>query len=201
MGSRRNPYGIKYYNSGAPGSYSGFSWFIKNNKTAKNKKTWAASQRTITSHKPVRLNFEQRKTIVSGIDQQWQCDLCDIQNLHADNDGYKYLLVNIDVFSKFAIVYPLKNKSGQTVKNAFINSIKLRKPKTVQTDRGSEYFNRVLQTWFTRNNIKHFASHNYDVKAAVVERFLRTLKSRMWRYFKQHNTKRYVEPLPKLVKS
>ena len=132
-------------------------------------------QNTITLHKPVRMNFERRKTIVTGIDQQWQSDLCDMQNLQADNDGYKYLFVNIDVFSKFAIVYPLKNKSAQTVKNAFIKAIKQRKPKTIQTDRGTEYFNRVLQNWFKQKNIKHFASHNYDIKAAIVERFLRTL--------------------------
>ena len=162
---------------------------------------WSLSQNTITLHKPVRLNFTRRPTIVTEIDQQWQSDLCDLQNLHADNDGYKFLLVNIDVFSKFAIVYPLKNKSAQSVKNAFIESIKFRKPKFVQTDRGTEYFNNMLKKWFAQNKIKHFATHNYDVKAAVVEQFLWTLKARMWRYFTQHNTRRYVECLPELVKS
>ena len=86
MGTRRNPDGVKYHDSSVPGSYSGLSGFIKNNKTSKNTKTWAASQRTITLHKPICLNFKRRKTIVSEIDQQWQCDLYDIQNLHADND-------------------------------------------------------------------------------------------------------------------
>ena len=116
MGSRRNAYGVKYYDSSVSGSYDGLSGFIKNNKTSKNTETWTTSQQTITLHKLVRLNFERRKTVVSGIDQQWQCDLCDIQNLHADNDGYKYLLVNIDVFSKFATVFPLKSKSAQIIK-------------------------------------------------------------------------------------
>ena len=76
------------------------------------------------------------------------------------------------------------------MKKAFIKSIQHRKPKVVQTDRGTEYFNSVLQNWFVRNNIKHFASHNYDIKAAIVERFLRMLKARMWRYFMQHCTRR-----------
>ena len=80
-------------------------------KYQKNTKTWITSQRTIPLHKPVHLNFERRKTVVSRIDQQWQCDLCDIQNLHADNHGYKYLLVNIqDVFSKFAIVLTVEKQ-------------------------------------------------------------------------------------------
>ena len=124
-----------------------------------------------------------------------------MQNLQAHTDGYKFLLVSVDVFSKFAIVYPLKNKSARSVKNGFIKSIQQRKPKSIQTDRGTEYFNRLLQTWFKQNNIKHFASHNYDIKAAIVERFLRTLKGRMWRYFTHHNTRRYIECLPKLGKS
>ena len=99
---------IKYYDSSVPGSYSGINGFIKNNKTSKNAKTWALSQNTITLHKPVRLNFEHRQTFVTEIDQQWQSDLCDIQNLHTDNDGYKFLLVNIDVFFKICNSFPVK---------------------------------------------------------------------------------------------
>ena len=98
MDTRRMNGNDKYYDSSVAGSYSGISGFIKNNKTSKKTKTWALSQNTITLHKAVRMNFERRPTIVTGIDQQWQSDLCDIQNLHADNDGYKFLLVNIDVF-------------------------------------------------------------------------------------------------------
>ena len=75
------------------------------------------SQRTITLHKPVRLKFERRKTIVNGIDQQWQCDLCDIQNLQAYNDGYKYLLVNIDVFSKICICFTAEKQKHNNCKN------------------------------------------------------------------------------------
>ena len=101
MDIRRNPNGDNkyYYDSSVPGSFSGISGYIKNNKFSKNAKKWAMMQKTITLHKPVRMNFERRKTIVSRIDEQWQCDLCDMQNLQADNDGYKYLLVNIDVFA------------------------------------------------------------------------------------------------------
>ena len=84
----------KYYDSGVPGSYSGISGFIKNNKTTKNPKTWALSQNTITLHKPVRLNFERRQTFVTEIDQQWQSDLCYIQKVQTDNDSYKFLLMN-----------------------------------------------------------------------------------------------------------
>ena len=69
MGTRRNTNGHnKYYDSSVPGSYSGISGYIKNNKSSKNAKKWGMTQNTITLHKPVRMNFERRKTIASGID-------------------------------------------------------------------------------------------------------------------------------------
>ena len=80
-------------------------------------------QRTITLHKLVRLKFEQCKTVVGGINHKWQSDLCNSQNLQADNGSYKYLPVNIDAFSKFAIASPLKNKNATTVKAAYETSI------------------------------------------------------------------------------
>ena len=65
-------------------------------------------QNTITRHKPIRLNFERCKTIVGGIDHQWQCDLCDMQSLNAENDGYNFLLANINVFFKICDCYSVE---------------------------------------------------------------------------------------------
>ena len=72
---------VKYYDLCVPGSFSGISGFIKNNKPLKSTKKWTLSQCTITLDKLVRLKFEQRKTVVGGIDHQWQSDLCNIRNL------------------------------------------------------------------------------------------------------------------------
>ena len=156
-----------------PRSYSGLSGFVKNIKNMKNMKEWSKKWYAITRHKPVCLNFERRKTIVGAVNHQWQCDLCNIQNINADN---------LDV------------------KRGFESSILKRKKKGIQTDRGTEFFNRGLQVWFKQKRIKDFASHNYD-KASIAERILRTLKSRMWHYFTWHNTRRYVGCLAKLIKS
>ena len=81
--------GTKYYNPIVPGSYGGLSNFVKHNKKVK---TWAVKQLAILLHKLVKLKFEKHKTIGGGVDNKWQCDLRDIQNLHADNDVYIYLL-------------------------------------------------------------------------------------------------------------
>ena len=67
-------------------------------------------QDVYTLHKPVRRRFKRNRVIVGGIDQQWQMDLADMQSMQKLNDGYRYLLVCIHVFSKYAWVVPLKNK-------------------------------------------------------------------------------------------
>ena len=69
-------------------------------------------QDAYTLHKPMRRNFKRNWVIVGGIDQQWQMDLADMQSMQKFNDGYRYLLVCIDVFSKYAWVIPLKNRTG-----------------------------------------------------------------------------------------
>ena len=64
---------------------------------------------------------------------------------------------------------------------------------------GSEFFNRPFQAWLKRQNIEHFPKHNFDTKATIVERFIRTLKEKLWRFFPHTNLSRYVGVLPLLV--
>ena len=82
-------------------------------------KTWLQSKDTYTLHKPVRYNFPRNRVIVTEYDGQWQADLVDISSLARFNKGYKFLLTCIDVFSKFARVVPLKNKTGESLVNGF----------------------------------------------------------------------------------
>ena len=82
-------------------------------------KTWLQSKDTYTLHKPVRYNFPRNRVIVTEFDGQWQADLMDISSLARFNKGYKFLLTCIDVFSKFAWVVPLKNKTGESLVNGF----------------------------------------------------------------------------------
>ena len=103
-------------------------------------KTWLQSKDTYTLHKPVSYNFPRNRAIVTGIDDQWQADLVDISSLARFNKGYKFLLTCIDVFSKFAWVVPLKNKSGESLVNGFQSILDLcRSPKKLQTDKGTEF--------------------------------------------------------------
>ena len=66
---------------------------VKYNPTPRQILEWLMAQDAFTLHKPVRRNFKRNRVLVSGIDEQWQLDLADMQSLKEYNDGYRYLLV------------------------------------------------------------------------------------------------------------
>lgn len=117
----------------------------------------------------------------------------------AENDNARYLLTWIDVFSKFAWVRCLENKTGASVAKAFEDILKEgRVPAKLQTDHGTEFYNKQFQQLMGMYNIKHFSTSN-ETKASTVERFNRTFKTRMWRYLTSVNSRRYVDGVQDLV--
>ena len=154
-----------------------------------------------TLHKPRRRRFPTLPVVVLGMDEEWVAGLVEMQALKKWNRSLRYLLTVVDVLSKYTWVEPLKDKTGKAVAAAFeriLKRAKGRQPLRLQTDAGKEFYNCVFQSLMTRNNIHHFSTRG-DTKASVVERFNRTLKERMYRYFTAHNTYRYVDALPHLV--
>ena len=102
----------------------------------------------------------------------------------ADYDqAYRYLLTVIDVFSKYAWVIPLKKKDSKTVSEAFDSIFTYRKPVKLQTDKGKEFVNTSFQKLLKDRGIQFYVSQNKYIKASVAERFNRTLKIKMWKYF------------------
>ena len=158
-------------------------------------------QDAYTLHKPIRHRFSRRHIFTKGIHDLWQADIVDIQSLVQNNDGIKYLLTCIDTFSKYAWVRPLKNKSGLCVKEAFESILKEKVPLYFQIDKGTKFKNALFQCQLKEYKIKFYTSENDDIKAAMVERFNRTLKTRIYRYFTYSKSYRYVDVLEDLVHS
>ena len=79
-------------------------------------------------YKPVIRKFQRRKVNVNSIDEIWAADLIDLQAFSKDNNGIKYLLTVIDIFSKFVWIVPLKRKTEQEVAGAFTSILKERRP-------------------------------------------------------------------------
>ena len=191
-----------YYNVVAPASYGGLSKFKPKGYTKKEVRKWLQSQDRYTLHKPTRRRFPRRQVVVYGIDHQWQADLVDLAKLSSYNKGFKYLLTCIDVLSRYAWVVPLKDKTGKTLKDAFQVIFKSgRRPIRLQTDKGTEFTNRVFQKFLKEHDVHFFTTYNEETKASIVERFNRTLKTKMWKYFTHRETLTYVEGISEMVAS
>jgi transposase InsO family protein len=185
-----------------PGSFRGVKSISQHTGIdAEKARKWLSEKDAYTLHKQVKSKFPRRKTYAKGINELWQADLVDLSSLANSNDSYRYLLICIDVFSKVARVEPLKSKSGASLTRAFEKMIIGSKCKLLQTDKGTEFLNSSFQKLLKDNEIRHYTSENDDIKAAVVERFNRTFKGAMWRYFTHANTRRYLDVLPQLVES
>ena len=138
---------------------------------------------------------------MAGIDAQWQADLADMQVIATQNGGMRYLLTVIDVFSKFAWAIPVHSKDATTITAAFeqvLTTANPRHPRRLQTDKGKEFFNSNFQALMNRHGIQHFASKS-EQKSAVVERFNRTIKTRIWTYLSDRGTVRRVDVIHDLV--
>ena len=192
-----------YYTPSKAGSFGGVAALKRSTKkNTADIKNWLSFQDAYTLHKPVRRKFPRRKTIVGGIDHLWQADLVDVSGLKKYNKSYRFLLTCIDVFSKFAWVVPLKSKSGASLVEGFravLNLSRGRKPRRLQTDKGSEFKNKKFQAFLEDESIDFYTTENDDIKAAVVERFNRTFKEKMWRYFTHNDTLEYLSVLQNLV--
>ena len=193
-----------YYNPSDPGSFGGIKRLKERyKKKRKDVRKWLTFQDTYTLHKPVRKSFPRRRVLVHGIYDQWQIDLVDLSSLSRVNDNYKFLLTCIDVLSKYAWVVPMKDKSAKSLVDAvaYIFTTSKRMPNKIQGDKGKEFVNRKFKSFLKDHRVHFFSTENDDIKASVVERFNRTLKSKMWRYFTYTRKKRYVDTLDALVLS
>lgn len=162
-------------------------------------KKWLSSQYAATMHKNVIRNFSHNKTLTKGMGDQYQIDLVDMQKYERYNDGFKYILTCIDIFSKKAWAVPIKSKRSRDCAEAFKIILDDGVPKRVQSDRGKEFEGSVFQNLLKLHQIRFFSSTNQDIKCAIVERFNRTLKTRLWRYFTHNISYRYVDALPQII--
>ena len=190
----------RYRDPAQPGSLGGVARFAKaQGVSAQRARRVLARELGYTLHKPTRRHFPTSRVLVFGPDEQWAADLVDVQKLSRHNKGVKYLLTVVDVFSKWAWVVPIKQKTGPLVAAALRGLFQQRSPQTFQTDDGKEFYNKHVTQTLKEHGVRHFSTAG-DTKASVVERFNRTFKQRLYRYITTFNTLTYLPALPALVK-
>ena len=151
-------------------------------------------------HKPIIRKFNKRKVYSQFKDNMWGVDLSDMQSLSSKNKGIKYLLCVIDLYRKYAFVIPLKDKKGISIVNASDKIIKQsgRKPNKIWVDQGSEFYNRVFKKWLSDNDIIMYSTFN-EGKSVIAERFIRTLKNKLYKHITSIGRNVYYNVLDDVV--
>ena len=123
-----------------------------------------------------------------------------MQLIRKFNKGFRFLSCVIDIFSKYAWVVTLKNKRGVSIVNAFQKFLDDSKKKRnkIWVDIGSEFYNRSMQSWLQDNNIKIYSTHN-EGKSVVAERFIKTLKNKIYKYMTSISKNVYIDKLDDII--
>ena len=123
-----------------------------------------------------------------------------MQSLSKYNKGIKYLLCAIDLFSKYAWVIPIKDKKGTSIVNAFkkILNNSNRKPNKIWVDQDSEFYNNAFKDFLKINNIEMYSTYN-EGKSVAAERFIRTLKNKIFKHMTDIQQNIYFDVLDDIV--
>jgi transposase InsO family protein len=162
---------------------------------------WLSGETAYVLHRSKRKRFARSKIFAPSRHALWEADLTFFDKLKRFNDGVKYLLVVIDVFSKIAAVEPLRTKATVTVSQAFeaiLRRLKV-KPSKLRTDRGTEFNSAAFRRLMIKHGIHHYMTLDADIKAGVAERFNRTIKGRITRFMTANKTQRYLPQLQNIV--
>jgi hypothetical protein len=160
------------------------------------------TQYAYTRHKSIRKKFPRRKTVAVDVNDMYQADLADMVKFSKFNDDYKYLLTCIDVFSKYGFAIPISSKKPEEIVRGL--SIIFKEygiPLKFQFDNGTEFKNATVKSLLRECGVIFYFTRNDDIKCALVERFNRTIKERLWKYMAQENNYRYIDVLKSVVSS
>ena len=151
-------------------------------------------------HKPIIRKVLTRKVYLAFKGNIWGVDLAGMQLLSKYNKGIRFLLCVTYIFSKYAWVVSLKDKKGISIVKAFQIILKQsnRKPNKIWVDKGSEFYNTYFKKWLRDNNIVMYSTHN-EGKSVVAERFIRTLKSKIYKYMTSISKNVYIDKLDDIV--
>ena len=167
---------------------------------------WLKTQDTYTRYKPVIRKHKYQKTFVRDLGEQIQMDLVDMGKYKVQNKGFYWILTAVEILSRYAFTIPIYRKTTKYMTegvNELLSKFKERfgkYPKTAQFDDGKEFYNVGVRDLLESRDVKYFST-NSDKKAAIVERFNRTLKTSMWKYFYANGSYKWISVLNDLTKN
>lgn len=162
------------------------------------------TQNTYTLHRRIIRKFKRLKTVAPGLHTYWQADLAMLDKLKSRNEGYAYILVCIDLLSRQIFCAPLKQKTTFWMQKGFNEIFEKAKvkPWKIVSDQGLEFTSKSMLRYFKENDILSYSNFTHPViHAGVVERAIRTIKTKLYKYFTQNETTRWLEILDDIVLS
>lgn len=198
-----------YFDLGKEGAYTGSAKALKNafkrkypqsNISQKMAQDFLDKQEAYSLHRNARTNFSRNIIYVPGPNIQFCCDLIDLNPFKKQNSSFRYILLVLDCFTKYAFAEPLKTKGKLETLAAFKKIIKSAPalPKLLQTDMGTEFINDKMKAYLKSKKIKLFVSDGVK-KNSICERAIKTIKDKLFRYFDKNFTRNWVDILDGII--
>ena len=162
-------------------------------------KSWVDNQESVQIFKEIR--NKAYPAIIAHTDNDYQCDLMFIDEFKKYNKGFSIVFTLIELTSRKAYAYPLKNKSEKSISEAFNLFLKtVKKVSNLTSDNGTEFTNKTFERIVKANHIKHYFAEKGDKhKMGKIERFNRTLRDKITKYMNTFKTMKWIHVLDKLI--
>lgn len=174
---------------------------INSNIKLNDVESFLSGELAYTLHKNVVRKFKRNPVIASHFRDLAQADLIDVSRYAKENENNNFILTVIDVFTKYAFALPIKTKTAANVAKAFETILETYRPNNLQCDEGKEFTNKTVQSLLKEYLINFYLAKNERIKCAVVERFQRTLMTKLHKYFTSKGTHKYLDVLPDVLNS
>ena len=165
---------------------------------------YLSGQDVYTLHRRAVRKYPKMPTLAPGLHTEWQGDLAIFDRLARQNKGYKYLLVCIDILSRQLFVEPVKTKSAEYMIDAFERLFARSQviPWRLLTDQGKEFTARRVQDYFKAIELQHGCMYTSpQLHAGMAERANRSIKERLYRYFTERRTQKWIDVIQQIVDS
>ena len=151
---------------------------------------------------PPKKYYPTNKIVYNFVDEIWSIDLADFSDYKTlNNKAFRYIFIVIDNFSNYLWAIPLRNKNSQTITNEFSNIITTskRKPLKLESDRGTEFYNSIFQSFLKSKNIHHYSRFK-DKGPSIAERVIRTVRNLLKKPIFLAGNADWLSELPSVIK-
>jgi hypothetical protein len=200
-------------NAETPASFSGVDKIYRELKrkgisdiSRKDIRAFLKGEESYTLFKTVTSKFPRPRIFVNGQKKQYGADLADFSKYAGKNKKITFILFVIDMFSRKLWTAQLKSKSPKDVIKGFDSIFQQADPPSQAgtkwfTDSGQEFLGKTSLDYFKRKKMNHFTSKSSSHHNPIVERSIRTIKQKLYKYLTVNNTHKYLDVLPKIIDS